>query len=184
MNGRSSHELFMNLETAGGSQKSALALGTPGTIQKCLITTEVTSTFCIAPGTPISYTAAWRPTAVSRFTWSKCFLVLAMCVLLVGGGATLAAAQEDSDPAEEAGLGVASALLTLPYGPAKIIYAGLGGIIGGATWVLTGGNIETAQAVWEPSFYGDYVITPDHLKGKTPLRFFGVSPYEEDAYAE
>ena len=107
-----------------------------------------------------------------------------MCLLLIGGVATMAVAQEDLDPAEEAGLGVASALLTLPYGPTKIIYAGLGGIVGGFTWVLTGGNIETAQAVWEPSFYGDYVITPEHLKGTTPLRFFGVSPYEEDAYAE
>ena len=120
----------------------------------------------------------------SFFNWTKCFLVLAMCVLLLGAGATLVSAQEAQDPVEEAGLGVASALLTLPYGPAKIIYAGLGGIIGGATWVLTGGNTETAQTVWEPSFYGDYVITPDHLTGKTPLRFFGVSAYEEDPYAE
>jgi len=120
----------------------------------------------------------------SFFNWTKCFLVLAMCVLLLGAGATLVSAQEAQDPVEEAGLGVASALLTLPYGPAKIIYAGLGGIIGGATWVLTGGNTEAAQTVWEPSFYGDYVITPDHLTGKTPLRFFGVSPYEEDPYAE
>ena len=118
------------------------------------------------------------------FNWAKCVLALAMCVLLLGGGATLAVAQEDSDPVEEAGLGVASVLLTLPYGTAKILYAGLGGIVGSATWVLTGGNTETAQAVWEPSFYGDYVITPDHLTGKTPLRFYGVSPYEEDAYAE
>ena len=120
----------------------------------------------------------------SPFRWATVLLVLAMCLLLIGGVATMAVAQEDLDPVEEAGLGVASALLTLPYGPAKIVYAGLGGIVGGFTWVLTGGNTETAQAVWEPSFYGDYVITPEHLKGATPLRFFGVSPYEEDAYAE
>ena len=118
------------------------------------------------------------------FNWSKCVLALAMCVLLLGGGATQAVAQEGPDPIEEAGLGAASVLLTIPYGTAKILYAGLGGIVGGATWVLTGGNTETAQTVWDPSFYGDYVITPDHLTGKTPLRFYGVSPYEEDAYAE
>ncbi len=117
-------------------------------------------------------------------SWSKRLLIVPMCLVLLGGGATVAVAQNNSDPAEEAGLGVASALLTLPYGPAKIIYAGLGGIVGGATWLLTGGNLETAQTVWEPSFYGDYVITPDHLTGKKPLRFFGVSPYKEDAYAE
>ncbi len=119
-----------------------------------------------------------------KISWVKRLLFVPMCLVLLGGGATVAMAQNNSDPAEEAGLGVASALLTLPYGPAKIIYAGLGGIVGGATWLLTGGNLETAQTVWEPSFYGDYVITPDHLTGKKPLRFFGVSPYQEDAYAE
>jgi len=64
-----SHPIFgpsLNLEAAVGSQKSAQALGAPGTIQKGLITTEVTTTFCIAPCTPISYTSFLRPTAVSR----------------------------------------------------------------------------------------------------------------------
>ncbi|MDT7042597.1 hypothetical protein [Candidatus Nitronereus thalassa] len=106
-----------------------------------------------------------------------------MSLCLVVGSFSPALADDGSDQVEQAGLGVASALLTLPYGPAKIIYAGLGGIIGGATWVLTGGNTEAAQTVWEPSFYGDYVITPDHLTGKRPLRFFGVSPYQEDVYS-
>ncbi len=58
----------MNLETAVGSQKSAQALGAPGKIKKCLITTKVTTTFFISPCTPISYTACLRPTAVSRMT--------------------------------------------------------------------------------------------------------------------
>jgi|GEM_PF-269361 len=54
------------LETAVGSQKSAQALGAHGTIKKCLITSEVTTTFCIAPCTPIPYTSFLRPTVVSR----------------------------------------------------------------------------------------------------------------------
>jgi hypothetical protein len=57
---------MLNLETTVGSQKSAQALGAPGKIKKCLITTGVTTTFCISPGTPISYTAVLRPTIVSR----------------------------------------------------------------------------------------------------------------------
>ena len=93
-------------------------------------------------------------------------------------------AKGELDPVEQAGLGVVSALLTLPYGPAKIVYAGLGGIVGGATWVLTGGNAETAKTVWEPSFYGDYVITPDHILGKKPLRFFGMTSHQEDTYED
>ncbi len=56
----------LNLETAVGSQKSAQALGAPDKIQKCLITTEVTTTFCLSPCTPIAYTAFLCPTAVSR----------------------------------------------------------------------------------------------------------------------
>ena len=111
-------------------------------------------------------------------------LVLVICLLLIGGGPSMVWAEGEVDPAEQAGLGVVSALLTLPYGPAKIVYAGLGIIVGGATWVLTGGNTETARTVWEPSFYGDYVVTPDHILGNKPLRFFGVSPYQKDAYED
>ena len=111
-------------------------------------------------------------------------LALVVCLLLIAGGPSMVLAKGELDPVEQAGLGVVSALLTLPYGPAKIVYAGLGGIVGGATWVLTGGNAEAAKTVWEPSFYGDYVITPDHILGKKPLRFFGVSPYQEDAYED
>jgi len=63
--------LSFNLETAVGSQKSAQALGAPGKIKKCLITTKVTATFFISPCTPIAYTAFLRPTAVSRFKRSS-----------------------------------------------------------------------------------------------------------------
>ncbi len=63
----------VNLESAVGSQKSAQPLGAHGKIQKYLITTEVTATFCISPCTPISYTSFLCPTAVSRFTHPQVF---------------------------------------------------------------------------------------------------------------
>jgi hypothetical protein len=63
-----------------------------------------------------------------------------------------------------------------------MVYATLGGIVGGLTYGVTGGDLEAAQAVWESSMYGTYIITPDHLKGNEPVRFVGVSPYEEEAY--
>ncbi|NKB81258.1 MAG: hypothetical protein GKS05_05090 [Nitrospirales bacterium] len=88
-------------------------------------------------------------------------------------------ADEGHSEVSDAGLGIGSVLLTIPYGVCKIVYAGLGGIVGGMTWVLTGGNTEAATAIWEPSFYGTYVITPDHLKGNKPVRFLGVSPYDD-----
>ena len=105
--------------------------------------------------------------------------ILFLCFGLLLTSPAVAQQLESSDPVSDAGLGIASALLTVPYAAAKILYAALGGVIGGFTWVLTGGDTETAQTVWEPSFYGTYVITPDHLRGKEPVRFFGESPYDE-----
>ncbi len=108
-----------------------------------------------------------------------CAFALVVCLGLPG---TSWAGEEDSSPSNEAALELGSGLLTLVYLPAKVAYAALGGIVGGFTYGLTGGDLETAQSVWEPSFYGTYVITPDHLKGNEPVRFYGTSPYEEEAY--
>ena len=107
-------------------------------------------------------------------------LVLTFSILVVIPSGVGYAAEEGSSPAAEAGLGLGSGLLTLVYLPFKVVYAALGGIIGGFTYVLTGGDLETAKTVWEPSFYGTYVITPAHLKGDEAVRFYGVSPYDEE----
>lgn len=100
-------------------------------------------------------------------------------VMVLNPGITMAA-EEESTEAGEAGLGIGSGLLTLVYLPFKLTYAVLGGVIGGFTYALTGGDLETAKTVWEPSFYGTYVITPSHLKGDEAVRFYGVSPYEDE----
>ena len=109
-----------------------------------------------------------------------CAFSVVICLGVPGMGW---AGEEESSPSKEAGLGLGSGLLTFVYLPAKVVYAALGGIVGGFTYALTGGDLETAQAVWEPSFYGTYVITPDHLKGNEPVRFVGSSPYEEEEEA-
>lgn len=108
-------------------------------------------------------------------------LAFSLIVCLGATGVSLAAEQELSSPTNEAALGIGSALLTVIYFPVKFAYAILGGVVGTFTYGLTGGNLETAKAVWEPSFYGTYVITPDHLKGNEPVRFIGVSAYEDQA---
>jgi len=96
------------------------------------------------------------------------------------------AQQMDEDPtqttASQFGLGVSSFFLTIPYGLAKVVYATLGGIIGGFTYALTAGNERAAKAVWDTSLRGTYVITPDHLKGDKAVRFLGV-PGESDESA-
>ncbi|MCA9499217.1 MAG: hypothetical protein MRJ67_14195 [Nitrospirales bacterium] len=108
-------------------------------------------------------------------------LAFSLIVCLGATGVSLAAEQELSSPTNEAGLGIGSALLTVVYFPCKLAYAILGGIVGTFTYGLTGGDLDTAKAVWEPSFYGTYVITPDHLKGNEPVRFIGISAYEDQA---
>jgi hypothetical protein len=111
--------------------------------------------------------------------------MLIIFALIVGFGTPVVsfAAEEESNPGNDAALGAGSFFLTLVYTPVKLAYAILGGIIGGFTYGLTGGDLETAQSVWEPSVYGTYVITPDHLKGNEPVRFVGVSAYDdEEAY--
>ena len=84
--------------------------------------------------------------------------------------------------ASQFGLGVSSFFLTIPYGLIKVVYATMGGIIGGFTYALTAGNERAAKAVWDTSLRGTYVITPDHLKGDKAVRFLGV-PGESDGSA-
>ncbi len=78
-------------------------------------------------------------------------------------------------PLDEAGLEFVSGLSTLLYLPVKSIYAGVGAVVGGIAWALSGGNDEVGESIWAPSIYGNYVITPDHLTGNAPLQFIGPS---------
>src|ERR1700747_2286002 len=50
-----------------------------------------------------------------------------------------------------AGIGAATLLANVGYIPAKTVYAILGGITGGAGYALTGGNQQTANAIWRSS---------------------------------
>jgi hypothetical protein len=71
------------------------------------------------------------------------------------------------------GLQIASGALSLLYTPVKIVYAGIGGIIGGLVYVLTAGNEQVAQSVWDASIHGTYWVTPGHLQGNEPIYFKG-----------
>jgi hypothetical protein len=74
-----------------------------------------------------------------------------------------------------AGVGAATLLANVGYIPAKTVYAILGGIAGGAGYALTGGNQQTANSIWRSSLGGDYVLTPDMIKGDAPIHFSGPS---------
>lgn len=85
-------------------------------------------------------------------------------------------ARADDSTTSEAGMGALAALSTLLYGPAKIVYATGGLIVGGFAWALSGGDGDVLHAVLTPSVRGDYVVTPDHLTGNRTLEFFGRDP--------
>ena len=76
------------------------------------------------------------------------------------------------------GYGTGSLLTNILYIPAKLVYAILGGLVGGGAWVLTGGNGQTADTIWRSSLGGDYVVTPDMLAGKEPIHFSGPTSTE------
>ena len=88
------------------------------------------------------------------------------------------AAEKDNGDnlASNAGLGVASFVCSVPYGAIKVAVAILGGVIGGFTYVLSGLDSGAANSVWYTTMGGDYIITPDHLRGKKDLRITGVPP--------
>jgi hypothetical protein len=80
---------------------------------------------------------------------------------------------------EEAGYGVGAALASVFYIPAKVTYAGLGLLTGGLGYVLTGGRADVANNIIYPAVGGNYVVTPNHLKGTEPIYFVGAPPPSE-----
>jgi len=100
-----------------------------------------------------------------------CLVWIAVSVLALSQPAM--AADTNTSTGEAAGLGIASALSTLVYGPVKIVYATLGSVIGGIAWGLSGGDADVLEAVLMPAVRGDYVVTPSHLRGEEPLEFIG-----------
>jgi len=94
-----------------------------------------------------------------------------------------------SEPVEEsvsseAGWGVGAALASVFYIPAKVTYAGLGLLTGGLGWALTGGRTDVANNIIYPAVGGNYVVTPNHLKGTEPIYFVGAPPPETGPRAE
>ncbi len=116
-------------------------------------------------------------------------IALALLVSVAAAPAYAQTAGQGSEPAEEsvsseAGYGVGAALASVFYIPAKVTYAGLGLLTGGLGWVLTGGRTDVANNIIYPAVGGNYVVTPNHLKGTEPIYFVGAPPVETGPRAE
>jgi len=86
-----------------------------------------------------------------------------------------------------AGYGAAALFGNVLYIPAKLVYAILGGLVGGGTWLITAGNTQAANTVWRSALGGDYVLTPQMVAGQQPINFSGPTetpPAEPAATAD
>jgi hypothetical protein len=71
------------------------------------------------------------------------------------------------------GVGAGTVVGNVVYIPAKLVYGILGGVAGGAGWLLTGGNSQVSNTIWRSSLGGDYVLTPNMVAGQDPVHFSG-----------
>jgi len=78
------------------------------------------------------------------------------------------------DTLSQVGWGALAVVSNLVYVPAKLVYAGLGGLTGSMALGLTGGDLSTAQQIWEPALGGDYFLTPGMLQGEEAVSFAGA----------
>src|SRR5215469_11854014 len=70
-----------------------------------------------------------------------------------------------------AGYGAVALFGNLLYFPAKLVYAILGTIVGGGTYLVTAGNAQAASTVFRSALGGDYVLTPQMVSGEHPIHF-------------
>src|ERR1700756_3808679 len=95
---------------------------------------------------------------------------------VVGGSTGTAQVPQPSDGDvnwKGVGIGAGTVAGNVLYVPAKLVYGILGGITGGASYLLTGGNTQAANTIWRSSLGGDYVLTPDMVAGQKPIHFSG-----------
>ncbi len=73
---------------------------------------------------------------------------------------------------------IGSGALSVLYTPAKLAYAGLGGIFGGLAYLVTGGDQQVTDTIWKATLEGDYYVTPEHLNGDDSIQFMGETQGE------
>jgi hypothetical protein len=114
--------------------------------------------------------------SLSRGRALRRLAVTLVCVVTLVASAGTAIASEKGDMAQEAGLGLGAVLVSLVYGPVKVVYAACGAVVGGLAFLFSGGDADVAGVIMTPSVRGDYVLTPSHLRGEREIEFLGRAP--------
>ena len=81
----------------------------------------------------------------------------------------------------EALVGTGCALGNLVYGPTKLAFALVGGVVGGLAYAFSFGDAEAATPILHCSLRGDYAITPEHFGGDRDLEICGRSDEQRAA---
>ena len=84
-----------------------------------------------------------------------------------------ATAIAEPSAAEEAGVGAAAAIGSIIYMPTKLAYALGGTVVGGLAWLFSAGDNDVAMPIFDRSVRGDYVLTPQHVRGEESIEFIG-----------
>ncbi len=122
-----------------------------------------------------------------RFGFSLIMLAVALLIAVPSPMLAQTAQTQVAQPSEGgvnwsgAGFGALAVLANVPYIPAKLVYALLGGVCGAGTWALTGGNTQVADTVWRSALGGDYVVTPSMIQGKQSWNFSGPTETAPEA---
>lgn len=103
---------------------------------------------------------------------------------LVTGLLSVAPAAHAESAAREAGIGLGSFFGSLLYAPVKIIYATGGLVVGGLAYALSGGDGDVTGPIINASVRGDYMLTPDHIRGEKEVAFIGRSPENRAARSQ
>ena len=80
---------------------------------------------------------------------------------------------EDEFSWKDLGVGVGTLAGNILYVRAKLGYGILVGITGGASYIITGGNQQTANTIWRSTLGGDYILSPEMITGQKPIHFSG-----------
>lgn len=86
-------------------------------------------------------------------------MLLAIVLLTLIGMPPASLRAEDN--IEKAGVGVGVTAGNLWFLPIKAISMAVGALSGALSYVVTGGNTELTQQIWQDTSQGPYVITPE-----------------------
>ena len=86
------------------------------------------------------------------------FITIAVALSIALTGAAQLRAE---DAIEKAGVAVGVTAGNMIFLPLKAASMAVGALSGALSWIVTGGNTELTQQIWQDTSAGPYVITPD-----------------------